>query len=52
MGLTNHHCKKSLKIPKWVIKIRKSKKHGKHNGKKKKYKRTKSDLQNIHIMNE
>jgi len=29
------HCKKSLKIPKGVIKIRKSKRDRQHNGKKK-----------------
>ena len=31
------------------IRIHKSKKNRQHNGKKKKYKRTKNDLQNIHI---
>ena len=34
---------------KGVIRIRISKKNRQHNGKKKKYKRTKNDLQNIHI---
>ena len=41
--------KKSLKIPKGVIRIRISKKNWQHNGQKKKYKRTNNDLQNIHI---
>jgi hypothetical protein len=41
--------KKSLKIPKGVIRIRKSKKNRQHNAQKKKYKRTNNDLQNIHI---
>ena len=34
---------------KGVIRIRKSKKNGQHNGQKKKDKRTNNDLQNIHI---
>ena len=34
---------------KGVIRIRKSMKNRQHNGQKKKYKRTNSDLQNIHI---
>jgi hypothetical protein len=34
---------------KGVIRIRISKKNRQHNGKKKKYKRTNNDLQNIHI---
>ena len=34
---------------KGVIKIRKSMKNRKHNGQKKKYKRTNNDLQKIHI---
>jgi len=34
---------------KWVIRIRKSKKHRQHNGQKKKEKRINNDLQNIHI---
>jgi hypothetical protein len=34
---------------KGVMRIRKSKKNRKHNGQKKKYKRTNNDLQNIHI---
>jgi hypothetical protein len=34
---------------KWVIIIRISKKNKKHNGPKKKYKRTNNDLQNVHI---
>jgi len=34
---------------KGVIRIRKSKKNRQHNGKKKKYKRTDNNLQNIHI---
>ena len=34
---------------KGVIRIRKSKKDRSHNGQKKKYKRTKNDLQNIQI---
>ena len=41
--------KKSLKIPKGVIRIRISKKNKQHNGQKKKYKRTNNDLQNIHL---
>ena len=41
--------KKSLKIPKGVIRIRISKKNRQHNGQKEKYKRTHNDLQNIHI---
>ena len=32
-----------------VIRIRKSKKNRQYNGKKKKYKKTNNDLQNIHI---
>ena len=32
-----------------VIRIRKSKKNRHHNGRKKKYKRTNNDLQNMHI---
>jgi hypothetical protein len=40
--------KKSLKIPKGVIRIRISK-NSQHNGHEKKYKRTNNDLQNIHI---
>ena len=32
-----------------VIRIRVSKKNRKHNGQKKKYKRTNNDLQNMHI---
>jgi len=38
--------KKSLKIPKGVIRIRKSKKNRQHNNQKKKVKRTNNDLQN------
>ena len=34
---------------KGVIRSRKSKKNRKHNGQKKKYKRTNNDLQNMHI---
>jgi hypothetical protein len=34
---------------KWVIRICISKRNRKHNGKKKKYKKTNNDLQNIHI---
>ena len=41
--------KKSLKIPREVIRIRKSKKNRQNNGKKKKSKKTNNDLQNIHI---
>jgi len=41
--------RKSLKIPKGVIRICKSKKDRKHNGQKKKDKRTNNDLQNIHL---
>ena len=41
--------KKSLKIPNGLIRIRISKKNRQHNAQKKKYKRTKNDLQNIHI---
>ena len=40
--------KKSLKIPKGVIRIRISKKNRQHNGQKKKYKRTNNDPQNTH----
>ena len=40
--------KKSLKIPKGVIRFRKSKDR-QYNGQKKKDKRTNNDLQNIHI---
>ena len=47
--LTTEIYKKSLKIPKGVIRIRKSKKDRQHNGQKKKDKRTNNDLQNIHI---
>ena len=39
--------KKSLKIPKGVIRIRKSKKDRQHNDQEKKNKRTNNDLQNI-----
>jgi hypothetical protein len=38
-----------IKDIKGVIIIRKSKKNRKHNGQKKKYKRTNNDLENIHI---
>ena len=41
-------CKKSLKIPKVVIRIRKTKDR-QHNDQKKKDRRTNNDLQNIHI---
>jgi hypothetical protein len=41
--------KKSLKIPKGVIRIRISKKNRQHNGQKKKDKRTNINLQNIHV---
>ena len=41
--------KKSLKIPKGVIRIHIPKKNRQHNGQKKKYKRTNNNLQNIHI---
>jgi hypothetical protein len=41
--------KKSLKIPREVIRIRISRKNRQCNGQKKKYKRTNNDLQNIHI---
>ena len=34
---------------KGVIRMRISKRNGQHNGKKKKYKRTNNDLQNMHI---
>jgi len=40
--------KKSLKIPKGVIRMRISKKNRQHNDQKK-YKRTSNDLQNIQI---
>jgi hypothetical protein len=39
--------KKSLKIPKGVIRIRISKKNRQHNGQKKKYKRTNNDLRGL-----
>ena len=42
---TINWIKQSLEIPKWVIRIRKSKKDTHHNGKKKD-KRTHNDLQN------
>jgi hypothetical protein len=42
--LTTEIYKKSLKIPKGVIRIRKSKKDRQHNGQKKKAKRTNNDL--------
>ena len=45
--LTTEIYKKSLKIPKGVIRIRKSKKDRQHNGQKKKAKRTNNDLQSI-----
>jgi hypothetical protein len=38
-----------LEDTKGVIRIRKSKKNKRHNGWKKKYKRTDNDLQNMHI---
>jgi hypothetical protein len=41
--------KKSLKIPKGVIRIRNSKTNRQHNDQQKKDKRTNNDLQNIHI---
>ena len=41
--------KKSLKIPKGVIRIRNSKKNRQHNDQQKKDKRTNNVLQNIHI---
>ena len=47
--LFNGEKKKSLKIPKGIIRIRISKKNRQYNGQKKKYKRTSNDLQNIHI---
>ena len=47
MHTTRFMNKKSLKIP--VIRVRISKKNGKHNGQKKKDKRTNDGLQNIHI---
>jgi hypothetical protein len=52
------HVSKKMKISttqeefedtKGVIRIHISKKNRQHNGQKKKYKRTNSDLQNIHI---
>ena len=45
--LTTEIYKKSLKIPKGVIRIRKSKKDKQHNGQKKKDKRTNNNLQSI-----
>ena len=45
--LTTEIYKKSLKIPKGVIRIRKSKKDRQHNGQNKKDKRTNNDLQSI-----
>jgi hypothetical protein len=49
-----HHTPLSMNIEefedtKGVIRIRISKKNRKHNGQKKKYKRTNNDLHNIHI---
>jgi hypothetical protein len=42
-------CKTSLKIPKGIIRISISKNNRRHNGQKKKDKKTNNDLQNIHI---
>ena len=41
--------KEEFEDTKEVIRFRKSKKNRKHNGQKKKYKKTNNDLQNIHI---
>jgi hypothetical protein len=41
--------KEEFEDTKGVIRFRKSKKNRKHNGQKKKYKKTNNDLQNIHI---
>jgi len=41
--------KEEFEDTKGVIRIRKSKKNGQHNGQKNKDKRTYSDLENIHI---
>jgi len=46
---TKYNIKKSLKIPRGVIRILKSKKNRQTNDQKKKDKRTNNDLQNIHI---
>jgi len=44
-----HIFQEELEDTKGVIRIRKSMKNRKHNGQKKKYKRTNNDLQDIHI---
>jgi type III secretory pathway component EscU len=46
---TKDNIQEEFKDTKGVIRIRKSKKDRQHNGQKKKYKKTKNDLQNIHI---
>ena len=43
------HALEEFEVTKGDIIIRISKKNRQHNGKKKKYKRTDNDLQNIHI---
>ena len=49
--MIHYHSRRRVKFKdtKEVIRIRKSKKNRQHNGQKKNYKRTKNDLQNIHI---
>ena len=42
-------CQEDFEDTKGVIRIRISKKNRQHSGKKKNYKRTNNDLQNIHI---
>ena len=42
-------CREEFEDTKRVNRIRKSKKNSQHNDKKKKYKKTNNDLQNIHI---
>ena len=48
-ALTFNKFVRKFEDTKGVIRIRKSKKDRKHNGHKKKSKRTNNDLQNIHI---
>jgi len=45
---SNNPLQEEFEDTKGIIRIRKSK-YRQHNGKKKKYKRTNNDLQNIHI---
>ena len=45
----NNEISEEFEDTKGAIRIRISKKNRQHNGRKKKYKRTNNDLQNIHI---